>query len=180
MGWVFLLGIPVGAQPRTEPGDGLSTGYPPIVVGVQPLNGRQGGCRVPIPEVPAGCPGPPDPVDEFAVIARLQARFEAVGPAPHPGGEVPPVGDTWIGDDAAVVGLGPGAGSSWPPTWWSEGVHVDLDLSGPEDIGYKALMVAVSDLAAMGVRPGHALVSVAAPPGTDSSGLGAGLAEAAE
>ncbi len=41
-------------------------------------------------------------------------------------------------------------------------------------------MVTVSDFAAMGVRPGHALVSMAAPAGTDLERLGDGLAEAAE
>jgi thiamine-monophosphate kinase len=46
-------------------------------------------------------------------------------------------------------------------------------------VGYKALMVTVSDFAAMGIRPAYALVSMAAPPGTDLDLLGAGLAEAA-
>ena len=59
-----------------------------------------------------------------------------------------------------------------------EGVHVDLDLCGLEDVGFKALMVAVSDLAAMGAWPLHALVSIAAPPGTDLDRLGDGLAAA--
>jgi thiamine-monophosphate kinase len=60
-----------------------------------------------------------------------------------------------------------------------EGVHVDLDLSDYDDVGYKALMVTLSDLAAMGARSEYALVSVAAPPGTDLDRLGVGVAEAA-
>jgi thiamine-monophosphate kinase len=59
------------------------------------------------------------------------------------------------------------------------GVHVDLDLCTPADLGFKAVMVTVSDLAAMGGRPEHLLVSVAAPPGTDLDDLGSGVAEAA-
>lgn len=125
-------------------------------------------------------PGPPGPVDEFSVIARLRARFEASARLLSPGGDVPPVGDTWIGDDAAVVGLAPGVRAILSTDLVVGGVHVDPDLSGPEDIGYKALMVTVSDLAAMGVRPAYALVSVAAPPGTDLDALGDGVAEAAE
>ena len=39
-------------------------------------------------------------------------------------------------------------------------------------------MVTVSDLAAMGARPDYALVSIAAPAGTDIERLGAGLAAA--
>ena len=57
---------------------------------------------------------------------------------------------------------------------------MDLDLSGYDDVGYKALMVTVSDLAAMGAGSDYALVSVAAPPGTDLDRLGVGVAEAAE
>ena len=41
-------------------------------------------------------------------------------------------------------------------------------------------MVTVSDLAAMGAWPAYALVSIAAPAGTDLDLLGDGLAEAAE
>jgi thiamine-monophosphate kinase len=118
-------------------------------------------------------------VDEFDAIAGLQAQFEAVARLRAPGGQVPPLGDTWIGDDAAVVGLPPGDRVLLATDLVVAGVHVDQALSGPEDIGYKALMVAVSDLAAMGVRPDYVLVSVAAPPGSDLEGLGSGLAEAA-
>ena len=75
--------------------------------------------------------------------------------------------------------IGPGAPAVLATDLVVDGVHVDLDLSGLDDVGYKALMVTVSDLAAMGTRPDYALVSVAAPPGTDIDRLGAGLAAAA-
>jgi thiamine-monophosphate kinase len=122
---------------------------------------------------------PSGPVDEFDAIAGLRVQFEAVARLRTPGGEVPPVGDTWIGDDAAVIGLPSGDRVLLATDLVVEGVHVDPEYCSPEDIGYKALMVTLSDLAAMGARPGYALVSVAGPPGTDLAGLGAGLAEAA-
>ena len=90
---------------------------------------------------------------------------------------IPPVGDVWIGDDAAVVTTGHGS-QVWATDLVVEGVHVDLALCTLDDMGFKALMVAASDLAAMGAMPGYALVSIAAPPGTDLDALGRGLAAA--
>lgn len=46
-----------------------------------------------------------------------------------------------------------------------EGVHWDPAVTGFDDAGWKALAVNVSDLAAMGGRPLHAVVTVAVPPG---------------
>jgi thiamine-monophosphate kinase len=117
--------------------------------------------------------------DEFAAIDRLRARFERAAGARMAGGR-PPGGETWIGDDAAVV-RGPGGESALLSTdLVVAGVHVDLDLSGLDDLGYKALMVTVSDLAAMGGRPDHGLVSIAAPPGTDLDLVADGVAVAGE
>lgn len=127
-----------------------------------------------------------DPTDEFAVIARLQARFEALGRGPSA------PGDLWIGDDAAVLtfprsgpvrgsGPVPGSGPVLATTdLLVEGVHVDLGISDPGDVGWKALMVTVSDLAAMGAVADYTLLSVAAPHGFSLDALGAGVAEAAE
>ena len=110
--------------------------------------------------------------DEFDVIDALRARFEAAG-GHRPGG------DLGIGDDAAVVTL-PGAGQVVLATdLVVEGVHVDLATSSPEDVGWKALMVAVSDVGAMGCAPTHVLLSVAAPAGFPIERLGDGVAEAA-
>ncbi|HEX3981476.1 MAG TPA: thiamine-phosphate kinase [Acidimicrobiales bacterium] len=125
-------------------------------------------------------------LDEFTAIGTLQGQFEAAARARLPAGAVPPVGDTWIGDDAAVVRLrhpdGPGPGPADQAVLATDmvvaGVHFDLGLSGLDDVGYKALMVTVSDFAAMGARPEYALVSVAAPAGTDIERLGSGLAAA--
>ena len=116
--------------------------------------------------------GTPNP-GEFEVIAALQARFEAAAGRPSPPGEI------WIGDDAAVVADSGGAALLLATDLVVAGVHADLDLCTVADLGFKAVMVTVSDLAAMGGRPDHLLVSVAAPPGTDLEELGSGVAEAA-
>jgi thiamine-monophosphate kinase len=111
--------------------------------------------------------------DEFSLIDALAARFSAGS-----GGLAP--GDMGIGDDAAAVTL-PGLGRVVMATdLVVAGVHVDLAVSTPEDIGWKALMVTVSDLGAMGCAPSHVLLSVAAPAGFPVERLGDGVAQAAE
>jgi thiamine-monophosphate kinase len=119
------------------------------------------------------------PTDEFAAIERLRVRFEAAARTRLPHGTLPPLGDTWIGDDAAVLTLGRDQGV-WATDLVVDGIHVDLDLCTLVDVGFKAVMVTVSDLAAMGAWPYFALVSIAAPPGSDIDLLGQGLAVAAE
>ncbi len=63
-----------------------------------------------------------------------------------------------------------------------EGVHVDLSLCSPGDVGWKALMGALSDLAAMGATPLGALVALCVPGGAGEGelalGVMAGVAEA--
>jgi thiamine-monophosphate kinase len=126
----------------------------------------------------------PDLTDEFAVIDRLRVRFEAGARSLYPHQAFPPAGDTWIGDDAAVVSIGAGTGTDARGVWTTdlvvEGIHFDLGICSLDDVGFKALMVSVSDLAAMGAWPRYALVSIAAPSGTDLDLLGEGLATAAE
>jgi thiamine-monophosphate kinase len=72
-----------------------------------------------------------------------------------------------IGDDAAVVEQPQGTG----PLQWVlavdtmvETVHFNAVTMEDADIGYKALAANISDLAAMGAVPRHALVSVSVPP----------------
>ena len=43
------------------------------------------------------------------------------------------------------------------------GVHCDLDLVGLDDMGWKAMVANVSDIAAVGGRPRYALVTVSGP-----------------
>jgi len=59
-----------------------------------------------------------------------------------------------------------------------EGVHFDLSVCSPGDVGWKALMRALSDLAAMGARPLGALVALCVPPGDVALDVMEGVAEA--
>jgi thiamine-monophosphate kinase len=58
-----------------------------------------------------------------------------------------------------------------------EGVHVDLSWCSPADVGWKALMSALSDLAAMGAVPLGALVALCVPGGTGDGSLSFGVME---
>lgn len=86
-----------------------------------------------------------------------------------------------IGDDAAV--LRPPRGEQLVATTDAvfEGVHFDGRFS-PAEIGWKALAVNLSDLAAMGARPLWALVALGLPRGTRPArvaGLARGLGDCA-
>lgn len=93
-------------------------------------------------------------VGEFGLIQRL-AKQITVGP-----GVV-----RSIGDDCAVF--------EGPPTWYHlltcdmliDGVHFKVGRAKPESIGWKALAVSVSDVAAMGGIPQYAVVSLGVPKG---------------
>ncbi|HSH60351.1 MAG TPA: thiamine-phosphate kinase [Acidimicrobiales bacterium] len=104
---------------------------------------------------------------EFGAIERLRRLLPA-----------PPDGQTWIGDDAAVVTADDG-----PMVLTADavvaGVHADLSLVALDDLGWKAMAVSVSDLAAMGASPSHALVTVTGPANVDLDLLYRGIAEAA-
>lgn len=89
----------------------------------------------------------------------------------------PPPGETWIGDDAAVVAAPAGALLLTADSVVA-GVHADLGLVALDDLGWKAVATAVSDVAAMGGRPTHLLVSICAPEGTDVDLLYRGIAAA--
>ncbi len=83
-----------------------------------------------------------------------------------------------IGDDAAV--LAPVVGQAIVSVDTAVlGVHLDAELFSLEDLGYKSVAAAMSDLAAMGAWPRAILVAVTAPPGTDLVALHRGVGEAA-
>lgn len=90
----------------------------------------------------------------------------------------PPPGEIWIGDDAAVVKSPSGVLLLTTDTM-VEGVHADLGLVGLEDLGWKAVTTAASDIAAVGGIPDHLVVSVAGPPLTDVEELYRGVNAAA-
>ena len=108
---------------------------------------------------------------EDAAIDRIRRATEGLS------GAAPP-GEVWIGDDAALVRCPPG-GLLLAVDAVVAGVHADLSLVSLADLGWKAHTVAVSDIAAMGGEPGHALVALCVPPGTEVDQVVGGLAAAA-
>ena len=89
-------------------------------------------------------------MSEFALIDRLRRRLVA------------PPGETWVGDDVAVVPR-PAGSLLLSADAVVAGVHADLSLVGLDDLGWKAMVANLSDMAAVGGRPTHALVTVAGP-----------------
>jgi thiamine-monophosphate kinase len=85
-------------------------------------------------------------------------------------------------DDAAVLRLPAGGPLVASVDSVVEGVHFDLALCSVADVGWKALMGALSDLAAMGAAPLGALVALCVPGGSGQGdlalGVMAGVAEA--
>jgi thiamine-monophosphate kinase len=80
-------------------------------------------------------------------------------------------------DDAAVLDV-PGGGSVVVSVdSVVDGVHVDLTLCSPHDVGWKALMGALSDLAAMGARPLGALVALCVPESAGGGEITLGVME---
>ncbi len=95
------------------------------------------------------------PVQELALIRAVRAKVER--------GEGVKVG---IGDDCAVLEPSAGAALLVTTDLLLEDVHFRRRYTEPADIGWKALAVNLSDVAAMGGRPRWALVALACPPAT--------------
>lgn len=94
-------------------------------------------------------------VSERALIAAVTERLGR-----PPGGRLL----RGPGDDAAVVR--PGGVEVVSVDMVAEGVHFERTTHSARDVGHKALGSALSDVAAMGARPGEAYVGLALPPGT--------------
>ena len=92
---------------------------------------------------------------ELELIRELESVFTPAGPRLIRG----------LGDDAAVVrGLGYAVTSVDAMT---DGVHFRSEQMPAEDIGHRALAAALSDLAAMGARPGEVYLVLGLSPGVD-------------
>jgi thiamine-monophosphate kinase len=72
-----------------------------------------------------------------------------------------------VGDDCAVLTVPEGEKVLWTVDTLVEGVHFRMDLIDMHDLGWKSLAVNLSDVAAMGGRPLHAVLSLGLPAGTD-------------
>lgn len=77
-------------------------------------------------------------------------------------------GTVGIGDDAALTEPREGKWLATTKDMLVEGVHFLLPHISPRDLGYKALAVNLSDLAAMGAVPRHVFVALALPKETDA------------
>ncbi len=119
---------------------------------------------------------------EFELIRDLAARMPpGAGSDSGFDGAVDGTVDVGIGDDCAVVTPAPGA-LLLTTDLLVEGRHFVLDGLDPADLGWKALAVSVSDVAAMGGRARYAIVSVALKAeqaGEFADRLADGLAECA-
>ncbi len=112
------------------------------------------------------------PLSETALITALAREF---GPAPS---EV----ILGIGDDCAALAIGGADYLLWTVDTLVEGVHFDLAYTTLTQLGWKSLAVNLSDIAAMGGVPRHALLSLGWPPNRDRGlalEFAAGLAQAA-
>ena len=90
---------------------------------------------------------------------------------------------TGIGDDAAVLDLAPGAALLATTDLLIEDIHFRRASASPRDIGWKAMAVNLSDIAAMGAAPRWALVGLALPASAeveDVEAFYAGMREAAD
>jgi thiamine-monophosphate kinase len=96
------------------------------------------------------------PVGEFELIARIAPLLDSAG------GEVV----LGHGDDTAVVQIS-GRDVVITVDVVVEGVHFRRDLSSWADVGWKAVAVNVSDLAAMGANPVAAVVGLCRPRDVD-------------
>ena len=113
---------------------------------------------------------PVSSLGESGVVELLRARF---GPSSDTIG---------IGDDAAVFPA-PGPRLVMTTDILVEGVDFSLDYFSGRDLGWKAIAVNVSDIAAMGAEPSRAVATLCLPPETTVGfviGLIEGIAEGSD
>jgi thiamine-monophosphate kinase len=96
------------------------------------------------------------PVQELALIRLIRSRA-GQGRGVRAG----------IGDDCAVLDPEPGAALLATTDLLIEDIHFRRAYASPADVGWKALAVNLSDIAAMGGRPRWALVALACPASTE-------------
>jgi thiamine-monophosphate kinase len=108
---------------------------------------------------------------EYDLLARFRERIGA-----------PVEGEVWSGDDAAVVAAGADQ-ILFTTDSMVEKVDFDFAYCDPADVGFKAVAINVSDIAAMGGTPGAAVATLQLDPNTPVSvvdGLLDGMLEASQ
>ncbi|MEH6589907.1 MAG: thiamine-phosphate kinase [Halioglobus sp.] len=110
------------------------------------------------------------PSSEFSLISRY---FSALGAGPAV--------ELSVGDDCAILSLGENERLATSVDTMLSGVHFPEDAF-PEDIGYRVVAAAVSDLAAMGARPLGMTLALTLPEADDFwlNAFSQGLAVAAK
>ena len=98
-------------------------------------------------------------MSEFDLIARIQARVHARAQARAAGRDDVILG---IGDDAALLSIPSGKQLVVAMDTLNVGVHFPAGTA-PADIGWKALAVNLSDLAAMAATPAWCMLSLSLP-----------------
>ena len=101
-------------------------------------------------------------VSELGEYGLIELLGEIVGPPPTLQPDILKA----IGDDAAVFRASDPVQILTIDTM-VEGVHFRLDTTSWRDLGWKAIAINISDIAAMGGVPHHAVVSLALNPDTD-------------
>ena len=95
---------------------------------------------------------------------RMYGEFDFIGDIREMFARLPKNGFEGIGDDCAVLPIGDEA-LAFTSDMLNEGIHFLADKSTAFQIGYKSLMVNISDVAAMGAKPVATLLSLALPEG---------------
>ena len=116
----------------------------------------------------------PDATGEFALIDWIRQRQRS---------QTIPGTKLGIGDDCAILRFEPGTDLLVTTDMLMDGRHFQLSADGPRAVGYKALAVNLSDIAAMAGIPRAAVVAVALPRADAvavGQGLYAGMRELAE
>ncbi len=93
---------------------------------------------------------------------RMYGEFDFIESIRDMFARMPKNGFEGIGDDCAVLPIGDEA-LVFTSDMLNEGVHFLTDKSTAYQIGYKSLMVNISDVAAMGAKPVATLLSLALP-----------------